>query len=124
MDTNDMSEFRQNNKNDQNADEPKVKEFKCPNKQEHILKPLYSSPYDMGCGVMCDICYEFIEDGSGELFYHCENCRPEADFCKNCINSDYSKNNLSMIESVKISIKRNLEGFPFGPSGTSSETRN
>jgi hypothetical protein len=28
-----------------------------------------------------------------------------------------------MIESVRISIKRNLDGIPFGPSESSKETR-
>jgi hypothetical protein len=118
-----MSEFSQKGQNTEEGN--KQVELKCPNNVQHILKPLYSSPYENGSGVMCDLCFEFIEDGAGTLFYHCNLCKPSADFCENCIKADFTgENNLSMIESVKISIKRNIEGIPFGPSESSKETRN
>ena len=74
---------------------------------------------------MCDLCFDFIEDESGKPIYHCDLCRPPGDYCEKCMKADFTgENNLSMIESVKISIKRNLEGIPFGPSESTSETRN
>lgn len=71
---------------------------------------------------MCDLCYDFIEDDSGIKFMYCDQC--ESAFCEKCIHTKFSDNILGMIESVKISIKRNLEGIPFGPSDPTKETRN
>ena len=41
----------------------------------------------------------------------------------NMINTKFPEDNLGMIETVELSIKRNLHGIRFGPSGPSKEER-